>query len=224
MSITSDLQPLDSPPAARSLKLFVAGALLAGGITGLACNRVLGGNPERGARVGQLLAAGAGTLPAPAESQGGGAVPVGTAGVSGVRIRLPEVTPPADPFAPATADPTGVRIATASVSIGPAAGAVPSPADRGKPAPALPPATGEMPAEGTNAAPPASLPEDMALIGIIQGEPPLAVVRQGGQSLFLKVGDQVADTWRLVEIKERSAIFQLGEQRVDLSIKGDSSQ
>jgi hypothetical protein len=67
-------------------------------------------------------------------------------------------------------------------------------------------------------------PEELALTGIIQGEPPLAVVRYAGQTLFLKMGDQIADTWRLVEIKERSARFQLGEQRVEVPIKGGSSE
>jgi hypothetical protein len=58
----------------------------------------------------------------------------------------------------------------------------------------------------------------------VQGDPPVAVVRYEGQSFFLKIGDQVADTWRLVEFKERSAIFQLGAQRVEIPIKGGSSE
>jgi hypothetical protein len=67
-------------------------------------------------------------------------------------------------------------------------------------------------------------PDEFAVTGIIQGDPPLAVVRYAGTSLFLKIGDQVADTWRLVEINERSVRFQLGEQRVEVPIKGGSSE
>jgi len=42
--------------------------------------------------------------------------------------------------------------------------------------------------------------------------------------LFLKIGDQVADTWRLVEIKERSVLLQLGERRVEIPIQGGNSE
>jgi hypothetical protein len=64
----------------------------------------------------------------------------------------------------------------------------------------------------------------LAVIGLVQGDPPLAVVEYAGQQFYLKVGDQVADTWRLEEIKERSATFRLGEQRVEVPINGGRSQ
>jgi hypothetical protein len=67
-------------------------------------------------------------------------------------------------------------------------------------------------------------PDELGVTGIVQGDPPLVVVQYEDQSFYLKVGDQVADTWRLEEIKERSAVFQLGEQRVEIPIKGGSSQ
>jgi hypothetical protein len=74
------------------------------------------------------------------------------------------------------------------------------------------------------AATPAVAPEELALTGVVQGDPPVAVVQYQGQSLFLKIGDQVADSWRLVEVRERSAIFQMGARRVEVPIKGGSSE
>ena len=97
--------------------------------------------------------------------------------------------------------------------------------------PFLPPVDGSMGTHGTEpgAKPPAAAPAapsiaDVALTGIVQGDPPVAVLRYGGQSHFLKIGDQVADTWRLVEIRESSAILQMGGRRVEIQIRGGSSQ
>lgn len=66
-------------------------------------------------------------------------------------------------------------------------------------------------------------PAPPEIIGIVQGEPPLVVVKSEGQSFYLKIGDQVADTWRLEAIKERSAIFRLGGRRVEIPIQGGNS-
>ena len=127
-------------------------------------------------------------------------------------VRVAEVTAPANPFlpSPAPALPKPVnpgpgnngQIAALNGQAAPAAPALPKP----EPAPAAP-----------------SL-DDVQLSGIVHGEPPLAVLKYQGQSLFLKIGDQVADTWRLTEIKERSAVFQLGGRRIEIQIQGGSSQ
>ncbi|MBM3457177.1 MAG: hypothetical protein FJX77_01385 [Armatimonadetes bacterium] len=65
-------------------------------------------------------------------------------------------------------------------------------------------------------------PERPILTGVVQGDPPVAVVRWGGQTMFLRVGDQVAGLWRLEQVKENSAVFRLGEQRVETHIQGGS--
>jgi hypothetical protein len=70
---------------------------------------------------------------------------------------------------------------------------------------------------------PQQAPVPPEIIGIVQGEPPLVVVKSEGQSFYLKIGDQVADTWRLEAIKERSAIFRLGGRRVEIPIQGGNS-
>jgi hypothetical protein len=127
--------------------------------------------------------------------------------------------PPENPFLRTAADPVAFAPAgnPGSVSVTVAAPAAPVARAASTPAAAAPARPAPAEASAPNA-------DDLALTGIVQGEPPVAVVRYSGQSLFLKIGDQVADTWRLVEIKERSAIFQLGAQRVEIPIKGGSSE
>ncbi len=155
-------------------------------------------------------------------------------------LRFTDITPPENPFRPST---TGQMVG------GPMANA-PQASTGGlesfSGAPALPPVFsapaeaslgGQAPrttAKSAKAARPAPRAEDttpvgpradeLAVTGIIQGDPAIAVVRFGGQSLFLKIGDQVADTWRLAAIGERSATFLNGEQRVEIPIKGGNSQ
>jgi hypothetical protein len=68
------------------------------------------------------------------------------------------------------------------------------------------------------------LAEEPEIVGIVQGEPPLAVAKSDGQSFYLKVGDQIADTWRLVAIKDRSVVFRLGGRRVEVPIQGGNSE
>lgn len=60
------------------------------------------------------------------------------------------------------------------------------------------------------------------LTGLVQGDPPVALVRWEGQTVFLKVGDTIAGTWQLIAINENSAVFRLGAQRVELHIQGGS--
>ncbi len=147
-----------------------------------------------------------------------------------LRLRAVTVTPPADPFEPTQAESTPTL--GAAVGSGPSGGPVAiQPANPGEFTFATPvgrPAAAPRPAVNPTPSP-APLPagprvEELALTGIIQGEPPLAVIRYGGQSHFLKIGDRVADSWRLEEIKERSAVLKLGEERVEVPIQGGSSQ
>jgi hypothetical protein len=132
-------------------------------------------------------------------------------------LRPVDVTPPPNPF---EATPLAAPAPVGAAGVGPV-GRAPGP---------LPPAGGVVEAAPVVAAPgkaPAAAPpaaDELQLTGIVQGDPPLAVVQFQGQSLFLKIGDQVADSWRLVEIKERSAIFQMGARRVEVPIKGGSSE
>jgi hypothetical protein len=85
-------------------------------------------------------------------------------------------------------------------------------------APAAAKAASARPAK-PSAPPVEELLAKLSVTGLVRGEPPLAVVRYQGQSLFLKIGDSVADICRLVEIKERSVLFQLGDQRVEVPIQ-----
>jgi hypothetical protein len=133
--------------------------------------------------------------------------------VSAAPVSFEALTPPENPFMRTAAAPLAAPVLapTATADQKAAFGQVTTAI---KPAAAARPATAE----------PAVNIEDLSITGVVQGEPPLVVVRYEAQSLFLKIGDQVADTWRLVEIKERSAIFQLGAQRVEVPIKGGSSE
>lgn len=213
MSLTLNSPPLPGAPPALGLRLFVAGALLAGGVAGLVVNHgaAFGGAsaarqavpvPVEGSPLREVA-----LLPVADVAAGSGARD------AGFRVVAVNVVPPDDPFRPTKADALApvlpvkpaAKPAGEDVRFAPRAGAV------SKSAGAEPP-------------PPAPRLEGVTVAGIIQGEPPVALVRHSGQSLFLKVGDQVAGSWRLAEINERSAVFQLGEQRVEVPIQGGSSQ
>jgi hypothetical protein len=66
--------------------------------------------------------------------------------------------------------------------------------------------------------------ERPTLTGIIQGDPPLVIVRYEGQTLFLKVGDRAGTAWKLEEIRESSAVFRMGDQRVEVLVQGGISR
>lgn len=203
-------------PRISLLAVMVAGVLAVGGGVGLALNHA--GAPA--AATPEVIPGDPATDPLTPASTSADAAPAPTLVRSTIAApRVVEVMPPENPFLRTAADPAVFAPAgnPGSVSVTVAAPAAPVARPSGTPAAAAP----ARPAPAEPSAPNA---DDLALTGIVQGEPPVAVVRYSGQSLFLKIGDQVADTWRLVEIKERSAIFQLGAQRVEIPIKGGSSE
>lgn len=222
------------------LSFFVAGVLITGGLAGLLLNRT-GTQPaleqpvsaDSTASVSPAIAATAVTQDVERTSDEAPPLPVSP-------VRPVALTPPSNPFRPSAPDSALFVFA-------------PRPAPRREIAPRvrrahtrplrwpgrdepgpdgdvpfLPPVDGSAAASRTEpaatAAPVAPQVGDIALTGVVQGDPPIAVVRYGGQSHFLKIGDQVADTWRLVEVRERSAILQVGGRRVEIQIRGGSSQ
>jgi hypothetical protein len=197
--------------------LAIAGVLVVGGGVGLVFNRPAGAEGSAAAVVPGDPATDLTTPVTTARET----LPAPTLVRSSMPVRFADAAAPDNPFLRTAAEPVGlVPAATGAASVSPGAGAAPT-----RPALAarssVPAAPGHVDVPATPAAPAA---EDLLLTGVVQGEPPLAVVKFSGQSFFLKIGDQVADTWRLVEIKERSAMFQLGAQRVEIPIKGGSSE
>jgi hypothetical protein len=201
------------------LALMVAGVLAVGGGVGLALNRTTA--PQ--AVTAEVIPGDPATDPQTPPSTSAESAPAPTL-VRSVAAgpRLVEATPPENPFLRTVADPVAFAPADGSASFPAAVAGTSKPAS---PAAAVAAASVTAPTQPARPAAPAKPnADDLALTGIVQGDPPVAVVRYSGQSLFLKIGDQVADTWRLVEFKERSAIFQLGAQRVEIPIKGGSSE
>ena len=200
-------------PAARLrwVKAAAAGILVLGGASGLLLNRSRADVRLQALREDPVLAAPVEAAPLPAE-------PVVAASTGNGRVlfslRSVQTEVPPDPFQPVAMQQPIPRSPLAAPSL--EVEAAPRPASR--PAPAA------QPTEPAAPAAPAVKAEELALTGIVQGDPPVAVVQFQGQSLFLKIGDQVADSWRLVEVKERSAIFQMGARRVEVPIKGGSSE
>lgn len=223
MSVSSfpDSEKRRGLPRISGLALTVAGILALGGGVGLALNRT----SAPATAVAEAVPGDPATDPLTPASTGAEISPTPTL-VRSVTVapRLVDVTPPENPFLRTAADPVAYAPATSNVSIPASVAAAPAPAGRVAAKTAVAPTTSAQPAQPAAFAPGNPSADDLALTGIVQGEPPVAVVRYSGQSLFLKIGDQVADTWRLVEIKERSAIFQLGAQRVEIPIKGGSSE
>jgi hypothetical protein len=159
-----------------------------------------------------------------------------------LRLRAVPVTVPTDPFRETLPErpqarepvrgPVGALGGGRAMGLRWRGGMLPPAAGPWGGAPGWVPPAGAVPA-GPPAAAPAPLvkqephelaPEDVTLTGTIQGDPPLAVIKYGGQSLFLKIGDQVADAWRLAEIGERSAVLKRGEQRIEVHITRGGSQ
>lgn len=199
----------------------------------LAITLLLGAGALAGIALNQRATAPANQpAPAPPETVLAAAAPVPVASRPAVPDRTPvvalagavmpreEIAPPDNPFLPTPADPLPARAEGAAAAAMAGAGrGIPSlPPVSAVPAPVAP-----VPVPGTGAARSSAPEGELEVVGIVQGEPPLAVVRWQGQSFYLKVGDQVADTWRLVAVRERSAIFRLGEQRVEIPIQGGNS-
>jgi hypothetical protein len=135
-------------------------------------------------------------------------------------LRQTQTDVPPDPFQPVAMTRRIPRPGAAAAAPGPwVGGGAPAPVAK---APVLP--NPQAAAAPQPDAAPAVKAEDLNLTGVVQGDPPVAVVQYQGQSLLLKIGDLVADSWRLVEIRERSAIFQMGARRVEVPIKGGSSE
>jgi hypothetical protein len=216
--------------ARRGLPWIVAAVLGGGGVSGLVLSQVYAASGP-----GEVFVA-VRALSLEGEAADSPAVTAASVPLPGApRPERAPIPVPPDPFRPSRA--ASALVLEAAEPADPEAGgdsegldapdaALTTAADPGAAVPVLPrPARGER-RPGAESAPAAeTLPaEALAVVGIIQGEPSLAVVRYGGQSHYLKVGDQIADTWRLREITERSAVFQLGAQRVEVPIKGGSSQ
>lgn len=208
-------------PRMSGMALMVAGVLALGGGVGLALNRTAA--PPTATAV-EAIPGDPATDPQTPVSTGAEAMPAPTLVRSvSAAPRLVDVVAPENPFLRTAADPVAFAPAASGAPVpaavaGTSAGVLRAAATAAKPGTALSQPARPAAAEETPSA------DDLALTGIVQGDPPVAVVRYSGQSLFLKIGDQVADTWRLVEFKERSAIFQLGAQRVEIPIKGGSSE
>jgi hypothetical protein len=221
MSASLDAEPIEGAPRGRGIKLAVAGVLVVSASLGLLLNRTSARPGFAGLIEPQRVQA--------------SSEPLGTDGIQPVAsIRLVDSTPPEDPFQPVKTELYRGRRAVPAPPMGRLPEGMTLPAvdarawagqagDTETPR-AEPAAPSPAPAQAAAENPEAPEIEDLALTGIIEGDPPLAVVQYAGQSLFLKIGDQVADTWRLVEINERSARFQLGEQRVEIPIRGGSSE
>lgn len=201
-------------PAARLrwVKAAAAGVLVLGGASGLLLNRTRADLRLKTLREDPILTAPADAAPVPAE-------PVVAASTGNGRVlfslRSVQTDVPPDPFQPVAMQQPIQRSPLAAQSLQ---------VEAQQPALRSAPAAKPAPAEPAAPAAPEVKPEALALTGIVQGDPPVAVVQFQGQSLFLKIGDQVADSWRLVEVKERSAIFQMGARRVEVPIKGGSSE
>ncbi len=222
----------------RPVHVFVAGVLVMGGVVGFFLNPL---TRSKGVAPVEMAEA----SPQPGEEEFVGEpepvdpVPVPAAlWTKGPRMRgVTRMLPPQDPFQPTQADPSTAPAMLMQPNWGLGASAAGPPA---LPLPyalapeqrvALPPTTLSVRAVAPRApaAPPRSLPNPAptavarpVLTGLVQGDPPVALVRWEGQTVFLKVGDTIAGTWQLIAINENSAVFRLGAQRVELHIQGGS--
>jgi hypothetical protein len=201
-------------------KIAGAGVLVLGGSLGLLMNKGSGDNAGL-ARLLEDHAVQAASAPA-APHKAAENAPVVTADPAGSKVlfslRQVQADVPPDPFQPVAMTRRIPRSGAAGAPGPWVGGGAPAPVAK---APVLP---NPQAAAAQPEAAPAVKVEDLNLTGVVQGDPPVAVVQYQGQSLFLKIGDLVADSWRLVEIKERSAIFQMGARRVEVPIKGGSSE
>lgn len=214
-------QEAQAPPAPASgslkwVKVAGGGVLLLGVSFGLLLNRSTADSRARALRSDPSLQAAIAPLPPPeAEPVVATADPAGRRILFSLRSTSAADVPP-DPFVPVPMSRPLPRVSAADDGE-PALSVEPAPL---RSAPVLP--NPQAPAPREEPATPAVSASDINLTGVVQGDPPLAVVQYQGQSLFLKIGDAVADSWRLVEIRERSAIFQMGARRVEVPIKGGS--
>lgn len=197
------------------LSLIVA-VILGGGVLGVAANHWMSVESE----VDSLQ----GALPSVQISENGGSAE--TAGVRSstnpafrigpFNVRLTGSAAPVNPFVPA--------VATVAANSWPQAPQLPgllAPGAPGAPSPPPQAAAAKEPATRIDK-PPATA--EILLTGVIQGEPPLAVIRFRDQSYFLKIGDLIADSWRLEEINERSCVIRHGNRRAVIPIQGGNPQ
>lgn len=224
-SVPPGIRPVDrsSWGASQRLKCWVAGTLLIGAACGAGASRHWGPHRIKAeAPVRGLLTAGPAAPALTGRHAAPVVIPAAARFVAMPRLRDVETVAPDDPFQPLPGElpavetespaPSAASLAAAAAALSAASGAV-DPAQSAVKRPKTAPPT-----------PAAPRADEIVLTGIVEGDPALAVLRYQGQSLFLKIGDQVADTWRLVEIKERSVLLQLGERRVEIPIQGGNSE
>lgn len=125
------------------------------------------------------------------------------------------VMPPPDPFAPLGPPPPAPAVSRPAQRMQIPAGARPA-----QPEPGYTPAAAAPSAPVQAASPPQGLPDDLVVTGIVDGERPLAVIQMNGATLFLKIGDTVADTWVLDEIGQRSVVLRSGASKRTFAIQG----
>lgn len=130
-----------------------------------------------------------------------------------LQLQVVEAFPPPDPFVATPAAKPARQTAPTPRPVSAPAGTTPERA----------PAAAAVPSEAVRSAT-VPLPEDLTVTGIVAGESPLVVVQTGGRTLFLKIGDQVADSWQLDSIGERSVVFRADKQQVTLPIQGGGSE
>jgi hypothetical protein len=217
MTRTPEPMPADSSDAGRWISFIVAGTLLFAGSGGLLLNRVFAASaPEVAAADGADSLDGAGAVelsPATLEDAGPQAPPTPAvalplAGRSGSALGALSVPP--NPFRVTAAAPPAP-----AVSVEPEAESGSAPGAEVRPEVPNPAA----PVVKARREPPANL----VLVGIIQGEPPLAVFSLGGQSVYVKPGDNVNEDWRLQSVTDRSIILACEGQQVEITIQGGGS-
>lgn len=125
------------------------------------------------------------------------------------------VMPPPDPFAPLGPPPPAPAVSRPAQRMQIPAGARPA-----QPEPGYTPAAAAPSAPVQAASSPQGLPDDLVVTGIVDGERPLAVIQMNGATLFLKIGDTVADTWVLDEIGQRSVVLRSGASKRTFAIQG----
>jgi hypothetical protein len=143
-----------------------------------------------------------------------------------LQVRRVSIEAPSNPFQPSEAAPPAISVVPQTVATATTATDV-RVAERRSSAPGnevTAPERAAAPqqeaATATSAVP--DLKSELTLTGVIEGDPSLAVVRYDGQVFYLKTGEKLADSWQLVEIRERSAIFQAGTRKVEIPIQGGS--
>ena len=89
-----------------------------------------------------------------------------------------------------------------------------------------PTTTGEAPGEAATALQPGSEPASggpttaLSLTGIVAGKPAVAIIREDGQRYFVKVGDSVADRYRVQAIGQHEVVLAGPQGKLILRMGG----